>query len=551
MRFNIRTIIIAAVLFFGAAAPVYGQLEGRFYLPCSFSNVTTVNDSTYTADLSFTSDQTGNGYLANQIQVGWRVLTSTKRWYRIAIVNSSSFASANLTLVEIPTFEGSPSGAGFVYEYDGTNQQIPVPPVNSTGISAAFASVIHSHNAEIGGSGGSIDTGPLVTDGELADTLNDLRVEIDIAVESQVSPQELNDELENYVTVLQLNDSIQNNPGPQGPQGDPATDDQTISFNSDFDSLSIVGGNTIYVPFFNRDNGRILYVRPFPYGDDLFGQVGNPDKEFSTPWGAAAQAQAGDLIYIFPGTYSFGTNYYPDMIKDEVVYYAEEGVIFTGGDTRSFFGINFNPNNGDTAPISYGSNGELDLTLIGHAKFVDMKVAYHYIGDGANGAGRTDVNSTPVPRINYRFDINEIDHSTPVINHPSFDFHGDKFSVTARVKKGKYDGGAAGPFISSHYSDQMAFPYEDVNVDLHFNKVEMRRTSDVRGVFTEYIAGPPRVYPRNNIKVTADEIYLLDEYVGGVGDAGILLSLIHDNRYEKSTLFFDFGKVEHKVSSAV
>ncbi|MEL6140050.1 MAG: hypothetical protein AAFU67_00360, partial [Bacteroidota bacterium] len=52
--------------------------------------------------------------------------------------------------------------------------------------------------------------------------------------------------------------------GPQGPQGDPATDDQTISFNSDFDSLSIVGGNTIYVPFFNRDNGRILYVRPFP-----------------------------------------------------------------------------------------------------------------------------------------------------------------------------------------------------------------------------------------------------------------------------------------------
>jgi len=139
------------VLLFGLIlSQAYSQLNSRWVMAVSsFTNVTVVDDSTYMADVSFQSDQTGNGYLANQVQVGDRFLTSAKEQFRITAVNSSSFSTANLTMVELPGTTSGPNGTGIAYRYDGSTELVPLVPVNSGGISAALAAVIQSHNVEI------------------------------------------------------------------------------------------------------------------------------------------------------------------------------------------------------------------------------------------------------------------------------------------------------------------------------------------------------------------------------------------------------------------
>jgi len=161
MRRYYFLILAALLIFFGMESEA--QVDGRFAMAASFSNITVVDDSTYTADLAFQSDQLGQGYLANQVQVGWRVITSTRREYRISAVNSSSFSTANLTLVELPGTNASPNGVATVYEYDGSTRIIPTLPVNSTGISSAKLATLLIHNFEqiaAGGGGGTLTSLP-------------------------------------------------------------------------------------------------------------------------------------------------------------------------------------------------------------------------------------------------------------------------------------------------------------------------------------------------------------------------------------------------------
>ena len=130
-------------------------VESRYYMVGSFSNAAMNADSSYRVDIVFQSDQTGNGYLANQLQVGWRVFTSTRRKYVIDTIHTSSFTSATVTLRRLAGEAGVPSGISMAYQYDGSTEALPVPPVNSTGISAAMASIVQTHNAVLGAGGGS------------------------------------------------------------------------------------------------------------------------------------------------------------------------------------------------------------------------------------------------------------------------------------------------------------------------------------------------------------------------------------------------------------
>ena len=164
-----KQVILFALLLAALLAPAlsWAQLDARFVMAASFSNVTAVDADTWTADLSFQSDQLGQGYLANQVQVGWRVITSTQREYVIDVVNSSSFSTANLTMTALTGTTASPNGVGAVYQYDGTTRLIPPLPVNSTGISAAMSAtlLIHNFQVTIGATGsGEYTGGPVPAD---------------------------------------------------------------------------------------------------------------------------------------------------------------------------------------------------------------------------------------------------------------------------------------------------------------------------------------------------------------------------------------------------
>ena len=147
-------LLTLCLLLFSVA--LSAQLESRYVMAASFSNITSLTTTTHQVTLNFQSDQLGSGYLANQIQTGWRVLTSTRREYEITTINSSNFSSAQVVLTEIEGTTLAPNGVGVVYAYDGTSRKVPPLPVNSTGISAALQAVILIHNFEVdeAGSGG-------------------------------------------------------------------------------------------------------------------------------------------------------------------------------------------------------------------------------------------------------------------------------------------------------------------------------------------------------------------------------------------------------------
>lgn len=95
----------------------------------------------------------------------------------------------------------------------------------------------------------------------------------------------------------------------------------------------------------HQDTGRILYVSK--KGNNASAEVGNPDRPWPTPQDARDAAQDGDLIWVFPGTYTYGNegsgadyegttdvNAYRanwqislNYGKTEIKYYLEAGVL--------------------------------------------------------------------------------------------------------------------------------------------------------------------------------------------------------------------------------
>lgn len=119
---------------------------------------TSQNDSTYTASISFSADQTGFGYLANQIDSTFRLFTGTEQLYRVDSVWNASFSSADLRVVEISPTNGSPAGQVMVFDPDG-RETLPAVPFGSTGSTAQLQAAVVSWNArQATGSTGALPT---------------------------------------------------------------------------------------------------------------------------------------------------------------------------------------------------------------------------------------------------------------------------------------------------------------------------------------------------------------------------------------------------------
>jgi len=167
-----RFLLLTATLFISLAASA--QMETRWRMAGTFSSApVVVDDSTYQVSITFRSDQTANSYLPLGLQTGWRLVTGSRKMYRISAINNSTFSSANLDIVEVGTTNGAPNGLVQVYEYDGSLETIPDLPVNSTGTTAQLSAAIITHNAEVAGSGGgTVSTSPEIQgDGSPGDPL--------------------------------------------------------------------------------------------------------------------------------------------------------------------------------------------------------------------------------------------------------------------------------------------------------------------------------------------------------------------------------------------
>jgi hypothetical protein len=157
MKFNITHFLLAVLL--AMAVPACGQIQGRYYMVGSFSDITNPSGNTYQVTMTMQADQSGLGYLASQITAGMRVLTNTRQQYSVETVGATTFGDAELTLQGIGTTNTEPIGIGVVYAYDPTKPTIPVPPANSQSISQAMMSAILTHNAEVAAGGEPVDYG--------------------------------------------------------------------------------------------------------------------------------------------------------------------------------------------------------------------------------------------------------------------------------------------------------------------------------------------------------------------------------------------------------
>lgn len=107
---------------------------------------TTVNDSTYSASITFNSDLTGQGYLATQITTSYRMFTPTEQQYRVSAVSNATFNSADLTVIEYNGTNGAPVGQVMIYNPD-SKATIPQAPFGSTGATAQMNAAVDAFNA--------------------------------------------------------------------------------------------------------------------------------------------------------------------------------------------------------------------------------------------------------------------------------------------------------------------------------------------------------------------------------------------------------------------
>lgn len=163
MRYNIvnfkKSLVMKYLFVFMLAVVPFlllGQAEKRFVGVVQFSGFSAVNDSTFRGDLENWSDPLTEGYLPSGIQVGYWCMDATGNLYTVTVINSTTFGSANVDVVEQQD-DNAPIGAGAVFD-PLPNGMIPPAVTNAAGITPVVRSKIDIHNvvkANEGGGGGA------------------------------------------------------------------------------------------------------------------------------------------------------------------------------------------------------------------------------------------------------------------------------------------------------------------------------------------------------------------------------------------------------------
>ena len=176
-------------------------LEKDFVSTVTYSGFTQINDSLFRGDLvKFVDALDGN--VTDSVRVGFICLDGTGKSYRVKVINSRTFSSLNVDLIEYQNLNRIPVGRGLIVERFGSTYQIPNGLVNSLGISSVLQAKIINHNVKL-----AATNVPVIT----PDTfyLNEL---------SGVSPVIAGDtiQLRNYVRVADTAAMLTNYPSTAG-----------------------------------------------------------------------------------------------------------------------------------------------------------------------------------------------------------------------------------------------------------------------------------------------------------------------------------------------
>ncbi len=129
------------------------QIQTQFSAVADFGTFTAVNDSIWQGDITNWSDPLSLSYLPSGIAVGYGLIDAGGKMYRVKVINSTTFSSANLDIVELQN-STAPTGKGSVFDFLA-NGMIPPAVSNSLGITPVVRSRIDIHNAKIAQNAGS------------------------------------------------------------------------------------------------------------------------------------------------------------------------------------------------------------------------------------------------------------------------------------------------------------------------------------------------------------------------------------------------------------
>lgn len=195
--------IFLATLFLLPALAALGQLD-QFRI-IGTGSWTTVNDSTFSAVVTFSPDLTGNSFLPTGITDTMRVFSQRGQVYRVDTVYSKTFSNATMKIVERGGNWGKPLGQVMVYDHEN-REEVPNIPFGSTGSTAQFQASVDTYNSRLG----------IYLTGVVSDSTRSMQDSILIYYQngSEVGRDTLRPDLSSYLTGTQtrqeVSDSIAN-----------------------------------------------------------------------------------------------------------------------------------------------------------------------------------------------------------------------------------------------------------------------------------------------------------------------------------------------------
>lgn len=161
--------ILTFLLLLGALT-ASGQLSSFRMVSNGIPSWATVNDSTFSATVTWQADLTANGFIPTGIADTMYLFSQYGERYRIDSVANKTFSTADLWVVESGGDWGTPTGQVMVHTLSA-NLAVPNVPFGTTGATAVMQASVDTYNASL--IGGALDLGSYLTAAQTRSEISD------------------------------------------------------------------------------------------------------------------------------------------------------------------------------------------------------------------------------------------------------------------------------------------------------------------------------------------------------------------------------------------